>query len=208
MPLHLWLAYVGLCFLFAYAPGPAVILTAGQAISRGFGAGLGVIFGTEIGNLIYFAVSAGGLGAILLASETAFLVVKYMGVAYLLWLGARAIWKAKEAANAKTEEKPALWRHPFNQGLINQLANPKSILFWGSVFPQFVDYRAESLLPQFAILAVTAITVDSIALSTYAAVAARGGRFMASGPLAVWRERLSGGALIVVGGALSLTERP
>lgn len=208
MQLHLWLAYIGLCFLFAITPGPAVLLTAGQAISRGFGAGLGVILGTQTGNLVYFAVSAAGLGAILLASETAFLVIKYLGVAYLLWLGLRTIWKAKEAANPRPDEKPALWRHPFNQGLLNQLANPKSILFWGAVFPQFVDYRSESLLPQFVILAVTGIAADSIVLSAYAAVAARGGKFMASGPLAVWRERLSGGALIIVGGALSLTKRP
>jgi homoserine/homoserine lactone efflux protein len=93
------------------------------------------------------------------------------------------------------------------QGLLNQLANPKSILFWGALFPQFVDFRADNLLVQFAILAVTGIVADIITLSSYAAIAARGGRFMATGPLAVWRERLSGATLVVVGGALSLVKR-
>ncbi len=207
MDLELWLAYVGVCFLFAVTPGPAVLLTAGQAISRGFGAGFAVILGTQAGNLFYFVVSAAGLGAIMLASETAFTVVKYAGAAYLIWLGVRAIWNAKEAAAGPAEERPSLWRHPFNQGLLNQLANPKSILFWGALFPQFVDYRAESLIPQFAILAVTGVIADIIVLSAYGAIAARGGRFMAHGPLAVWRERLSGAALIAVGGALSLARR-
>lgn len=207
MPFELWLTYLGVCFLFAVTPGPAVLLTAGQAISRGFGAGLAVVLGTQAGNLVYFTVSAAGLGAILLASETAFLLVKYLGAFYLVWLGLRTIWKAKEAANPGANEKLPLWRHPFNQGLVNQLANPKSILFWGALFPQFVDYRAESLLPQFAILAVTGISADIVVLSAYAAIASRGGRFMASGPLAVWRERASGAALIVVGGALSVARR-
>jgi homoserine/homoserine lactone efflux protein len=207
MPLELWLAYVTLCFLFAATPGPAVILTAGQAVARGFGAGMGVITGTQLGNLVYFVVSAAGLGAILATSETAFTIIKYAGAAYLMYLGARTIWHARRANEPSAETKVPLWSHPFMQGFLNQLANPKSILFWGAMFPQFVNYRADNLLTQFAILAVTCVVADAIVLSGYAAVAARGGKFMAAGPLAVWRERISGAALIVVGGALSMVKR-
>src|SRR5687768_3049088 len=157
MPLELWLTYLGMCFLFAATPGPAVILTAGQSIARGFGAGFAVILGTQLGNLIYFVVSAAGLGAILIASETAFMLIKYAGAAYLIYLGVRTIWRASRAADPEPDEKLPLWRHPFTQGLLNQLANPKSILFWGALFPQFVDFRAPDLLLQFAILAVTGI---------------------------------------------------
>ncbi len=206
MPLELWLAYVAMCFLFAVTPGPAVLLTAGQAIARGFSAGFGVILGTQLGNLVYFVLSAAGLGAILATSETAFMAVKYAGAAYLVFLGLRTIRNARRALEP-AEEKVPVWRHPFTQGLLNQLANPKSILFWGALFPQFVDFRADNLLVQFAILAITGIVADIVVLSSYAAVAARGGRFMATGPRAVWRERLSGGALVVVGGALSLVRR-
>ena len=207
MPLELWLAYGALCFLFAVTPGPAVLLTSGQAIARGFPAGFGVVLGTQLGNLTYFVVSAAGLGAVLVASETAFSVLKYAGAAYLIYLGLRAIRHAKAAAQPAGPERVPVWRHPFMQGLLNQLANPKSILFWGALFPQFVNFRADNVAVQFAILAVTAVVVDIMVLSTYAAVAARGGRIMASGPLAVWRERLSGAALIVVGGALSMVKR-
>src|SRR3546814_9332428 len=76
MPLELWLAYVAICFLFAVTPGPAVLLTSGQAIARGFPAGFGVVLGTQLGNLIYFVISAAGLGAVLMASETAFSVLR------------------------------------------------------------------------------------------------------------------------------------
>jgi homoserine/homoserine lactone efflux protein len=206
MPLELWLTYAAMSFLFAITPGPAVFLTAGQAIARGFGAGFAVVLGTQLGNLVYFVISAAGLGAILMASETAFAIAKYAGAAYLIFLGVRTILNAPKALEPQ-EEKVPVWRHPFMQGLLNQLANPKSILFWGALFPQFVDFRADNLLVQFAILAVTGIVADIIVLSSYAAVAARGGRFMAAGPLAVWRERLSGAALVIVGGALSLVKR-
>jgi homoserine/homoserine lactone efflux protein len=198
---------VAICFLFAATPGPAVLLTAGQAIARGFSAGMGVILGTQLGNLVYFVLSAAGLGAILATSETAFMVIKYAGAAYLIYLGVRTIRNAPRALAPVEPEKVPVWRHPFTQGLLNQLANPKSILFWGAMFPQFVDYRADNLLIQFAILAVTGIIADILVLSSYAAIAARGGRFMASGRRAVWRERISGGALVIVGGALSLVKR-
>ena len=206
MPLELWLAYLAFCFLFAVTPGPAVLLTASQAIARGFGAGFAVVLGTQVGNLIYFLLSAAGVGAVLATSETAFLVLKYAGAFYLIWLGLRTIVRAKKALQPESGAKVALWSHPFTQGLANQLANPKSILFWGALFPQFVDFRADdqAIVLRFAILAATGIAADIIVLSTYGAIAARGGRFLASGPAAVWRERIAGAALIIVGGALSL----
>lgn len=207
MKIELWLAYAGLCILFAATPGPAVILTTGQAIARGFRAGFGVILGTQLGNLVYFVLSAAGLGAVLMASETAFMAIKYAGAAYLIYLGLRAILNARAAAETPADAPAPVWRHPFMQGLLNQLANPKSVLFWGAMFPQFVDFRSDGLILQFAILAVTGIVIDIVILSAYAASAARGGRIMASGPLAIWRERVSGAALIAVGGALSLVKR-
>ena len=207
MKLEIWLAYFGLCILFAVTPGPAVLLSCGQAIARGFRAGFAVILGTQAGNLFYFILSAAGLGAVLMASETAFMVIKYAGAAYLIYLGVRAILAAKAAADAPTQGPVPMWRHPFMQGLLNQLANPKSVLFWGAMFPQFVDFRGDGPILQFAILAMTAVLIDIIVLAFYAAIAARGGRVMAAGPLAVWRERISGAALIAVGGALSLVKK-
>ena len=206
MALQLWLAYLVACFLFAIMPGPAVLLTAGQAISRGFGAGFAVVLGTQLGNLVYFIVSAAGIGAILVTSKTAFMVLKYAGAAYLIWLGLRTIWHAQGALAPAAATRVPIWQHPFMQGLVNQLANPKSILFWGALFPQFVDYRAGNLVVQFAVLAGTAVIADIIVLSSYGLIATRGGRFLAAGPAAVWRERISGAALVVVGGALSLVE--
>ena len=204
MSIELWLAYALACFLFAVTPGPAVLLTAGQAISRGFGAGFAVVLGTQLGNLVYFIVSAAGIGAILVTSQTAFMIVKYAGAAYLIWLGIRTIRHAQHAFEPAGATRVPVWQPPFMQGLVNQLANPKSILFWGALFPQFVDYQAGNLVLQFAILAATAVVADIIVLSSYGLIATRGGRFLASRRAAVWRERVSGAALMLVGGALSM----
>ncbi len=204
MALELWLAYLVVSFLFAITPGPAVLLTAGQAISRGFGAGFAVVLGTQAGNLVYFVLSAAGIGAILVTSETAFTIVKYAGAAYLIWLGARTIWNARHAMEPGPPARVPIWQHPFMQGLVNQLANPKSILFWGAMFPQFVNYHDGNLVAQFAILAATGVAADVVVLSSYALVATRGSRLLAAGPAAVWRERIAGAALVVVGVALGL----
>src|SRR3546814_11045396 len=111
MPLDLWLAYVAICFLFAVTPGPAVLLTSGQAIARGFPAGFGVVLGTQLGNLIYFVISAAGLGAVLMASETAFSVLKYAGAGYLIYLGLRTIRNARAAALPQEPDRVPVWRH-------------------------------------------------------------------------------------------------
>ena len=82
----------------------------------------------------------------------------------------------RHSRKAMAADRPArvpIWSHPFMQGLLNQLANPKSILFWGAVFPQFVDYQSPNLVGQFAILAATGVVADIIVLSAYGAAAAR-----------------------------------
>lgn len=202
-----WLAYASLCLMFAVSPGPAVILTMSQAMAWGFRAGMAVTGGVQVGNMIYFALSALGLGAILATSETAFLIIKYAGAAYLVYLGIRTIRNAARAAEQPAGERMPLWQRPFVQGLINQLANPKSILFYSALFPQFVDYQAGNLVTQLLILASTGVIVEVPILAFYSAVAMRGGKLMGNAPLAVWRERLSGAALIGVGGALSLIKK-
>lgn len=202
-----WLAYAALYLTFAITPGPAVLLTMSQAMARGFKAGMAVTGGVQVGNMIYFALSAIGLGAVLVTSETAFLVIKYAGAAYLVFLGLRTIKNAARAAADTHAERVSLWRHPFSQGLINQLANPKSILFYSALFPQFVDYRAGDLPLQLLILAATGVIIEVPILAAYSITAVQGRKLMATGPMAVWRERLSGAALIGVGGALSLVKK-
>jgi homoserine/homoserine lactone efflux protein len=202
-----WLTYATLCAVFAMSPGPAVILTMTQSMAKGVRAGAGVIAGVEIGNTIYFALSGFGLGAVLATSETAFVTIKYLGALYLIYLGILTLRNAPRAANPEDGAGQPLWRAPVTQGLVNQLGNPKAILFYTALFPQFVDYHSGSLIGQLVILALTDIVIEVPILLGYAAVAARGRRLLGHSQGAVWRERIAGIALIGVGGALSLVRK-
>jgi homoserine/homoserine lactone efflux protein len=168
---------------------------------------MGVAFGIQVGNFIYFCVSAMGLGAILATSEVAFLTIKYAGAAYLVYIGVRTIVNARENSEQRKPERLPLWRRSFVQGLVNQLGNPKSILFYGALFPQFVDYHSSHLALELSILFATGAIIEMPILAIYSATAARGGKLLPGGRLGLWRERVSGAVLIAVGSALSLVKR-
>lgn len=201
MVLSQWFAYVTVCLLFSATPGPSVVLAINQGISRGFASGLSVIAGTQLGNSIYFSISAAGLGVILTSSETALHYAKIAGAAYLVLIG---IWTVKDARKVSYSSGAALsvWQFPFNQGLLNQLSNPKSILFFGAMFPQFINYSAPDVLVQYIILACTILFIDSIVLLFYVLVACKGHGRIGGGRSACLRELFSGAVLIGLGGAL------
>lgn len=191
--------------LFAVTPGPAVLLTVSHGMKSGFGASIQAAIGVQIGNGIYFLLSAVGLGAILSASETLFHLIKYVGAAYLIYLGLRTVWTAKAAARPRSGDVGVLG-HPFAQAVLTQLANPKSVLFFGALMPQFID-PAGNLALQYALFAAACVLSEVPVLAVYGWLAAQGRRAFAGPRVAVWRERLSGGALIAVGASLAAIRR-
>lgn len=203
MPVETWLAYATLNFLFDITPGPAVALTVGQAASRGFRSGLTVAVGVEIGNVAYLTLSALGLGVFIAQSDAAFRLIQYAGCAYLLVLGILAIRSASR--DRQGPQRVALWQRPVLQGTANQLANPKSILFYMALLPQFIDAQ-RPLAPQLLILAITGIAIEVPVLAVYAAAAAAGGSLL-SRRAARGTEYASGIALLFAAGALMLVKK-
>jgi len=201
MTLDRWLAYVAVLFIVCITPGPAVILTSAQAAARGVRSSLAIIAGVQAGNTIYFLLSALGLGAIIAASETAFLLIKYVGGAYLVFLGVRALLSHSAAAEDQSTRQE--WQRVFLDGFASQLANPKSVLFYVALLPQFI-VPGPDLAWQLLILGVTDVVVEVPILAAYAALAARGGAYVGG---SAWRERLTGSALIAAGAAVLLTRR-
>ena len=120
-----------------------------------------------VGNMIYFLLSAFGVGAMIAASAMAFLVIKWAGAAYLLFLGVRAL--LARPAEARPGQARQLSRHAFVQGLANQLANPKSILFYAAILPQFIDTQGTKLVESLAILAATGVAIEVPVLAAFAA---------------------------------------
>ena len=124
------------------------------------------------------------------------MVVKYAGAAYLIWLGVTHHPHARAARDAsrRVRTQVPIWRHPFTQGLVNQLANPKSILFWGALFPQFVDFRADNRSSSVRDPRRHRHRRRHHRAVELWAVAARGGRFLAAGRRGLARADLRRGA--------------
>ena len=199
---QVWLAYVAVSIPLCLTPGPAELFTVSQALWRGPQAGIKVAAGIEVANIAYFILSAVGLVAILALSRTAFDVLKLVGAAYLVWLGVRAFWGSFKLGAFSL--KPST--RPFLDGLIVQIANPKAMLFFGAILPQFVD-KTHSVPRQIGVLSVTGITVEAIALTGYSLAAGWLRRSADLARVRMWLDRIGGVMLVCVGVATALYRR-
>ena len=160
------LLFIGMTLLAALTPGLAVLLVRSNALKKGFGAAWRATVGIEIGNAVYVIASATGLTALLVASAPLFAAVRWAGAIYLICLGIRLI--IASGAPAFDESEASLRAlNPMVQGISTQLGNPKALLYWTALFPQFLD-RTHALLPQFFLLGISAICVETIVLTGYA----------------------------------------
>ena len=162
--------------------------------------------GVQAGNGVYFMLSALGLGALLQASETLFHAVKWLGAGYLIWLGWHTLRKAQASAQPQPAGAPALGQRPFVQAVLTQLANPKSVLFFGALMPQFIDPTGP-LLAQYLLFGLICFATEMPVLAGYGWIAAQGRRYAAGPRVALWRERVSGGLLMGVGASLAMIRR-
>jgi homoserine/homoserine lactone efflux protein len=204
MSISVWLVFVVTDVVLCLTPGPAVLFVLSHGLSRGGRASLWANGGILAGNAFYFVLSAVGVGAVLLASYEVFTALKYVGAAYLIYLGVRTFIGAGLAVTAG-ESGPATagWR-TLARGFALQTANPKALMFFVALLPQFID-PAGSVPLQVLILAVTSIVIEFFVLAGYgylasrAAVLARQPRFIRT------TNRVSGGMLVAAGAGLALT---
>jgi homoserine/homoserine lactone efflux protein len=166
---HAWLAFALVAVLVSLLPGPAVIAVVSTALRRGFRASLATNAGVLVGDAVFVVAAACGLGAVLVASHGVFVAIKWLGICYLAYLGVRALL---DRGDAFAVEPSAPRRGAFRLGLATQLANPKVILFFGALLPQFVDPAAPAA-PQFALLGATFIASDLLVFAGYGALAHR-----------------------------------
>ena len=200
------LAFTATILLFAFSPGPAVLLTVSHGMRGGWGDSVKVALGVQAGNGVYFVLSALGLGALLHASESLFHAVKWLGAAYLVLLGIRTWRNARRNSRSGPDAPAVVGPRPFVQGVLCQLANPKAVLFFGALMPQFVDPAQPQLL-QYVVFAALCFVAEMPVLAGYGWLAAKGGRLSRSERVALWRERVSGGLLVGVGASLAAIKR-
>ncbi|MCB1939314.1 MAG: LysE family transporter, partial [Rhodocyclaceae bacterium] len=170
----------------------------------GYLAALRAIAGLQAALLIQLAVVAAGLGAVLAASATAFVVLKLAGAAYLVWLGIQK-WRALPASpgTAALTVRP---RNLFVSGLLVNLTNPKAIIFIAALVPQFFRPDTSALL-QFVIIGATMIVVDVLVMSVYAVLASRFRPWLADPHAQRVQNRVVGSLFIGAGAALATSSR-
>jgi threonine/homoserine/homoserine lactone efflux protein len=208
MSIEAWLFFATTETILCLSPGPAVLLVLSVSLTRGWSSGLQASAGVLVANTLYFLLSATSLGAILLTSWEAFFLIKWVGAAYLIWIGLTMV-VARGAGNIDTAVHPTpthTGRRTLLHGVVTQGANPKALVFFTALLPQFVN-PAEPLAPQIAILAVTSILIEFGALASYAALASRTSHFAQRPRFATVLNRVGGGLLIGAGAGLAALKR-
>ena len=208
---EVWLAYFAACWVIAVSPGSGAVLSMSHGLSYGVRRTSTTIFGLQAGLVIILLVAGGGLGALLLASEHAFAVVKTVGALYLIYLGLQQ-WRAKVEEGAAADGNGAARvtamspRRRFATGLLTNVTNPKGIIFMVAVLPQFID-PTHPLAPQLAILAATMCGVDLIVMHGYALLASTMQRWFRDPRAVKVQNRFFGAVLMAVGGLMFFVKR-
>ena len=192
---HGLLLFIGAELIFSLTPGPTVMMISAYGIKGGFRDALAAIAGTQTGNTLWYVICVTGLGALVTASPLLFHAIRLAGAAYLAWLGASAIWQSFHAA--PDAHGPRLMDKPYVQAVLTQLGNPKAILFFGAIVPQFLDTH-RALMPQYLIMFAITFIGESIILTGYGWLASHGTHLSGLNH-AVWRERISGLVLLTLG---------
>jgi threonine/homoserine/homoserine lactone efflux protein len=203
-----WITYVGVITALIIFPGPVALLCTTHGLRFGRHRAFATVLGGGVASLVLMTLSALGLGAVLATSETAFFVLKLLGGAYLVYLGLQA-WLAAPSSPVATASEPAPPSvRPasglFRQGFLVGIGNPKDLLFFAALFPNFITIGEPQML-QFAILALTWLVIDTTLMTLYATAGAGLGRWFDSpGRLRAF-HRTTGGLFLGAGGTLIAT---
>jgi len=177
-------------------PGPAVLYIVAQSIEHGRGAGLVSMLGVQVGGLVHVFAAALGLSALLLQSATAFNVVKFAGAAYLIFLGLRKLL-TRERFETTGERPPRRLNRLFAQGIVVNVLNPKTALFFFAFLPQFVDVEAGSVGLQILVLGVIFILIAIVSDGMYALAAGTASGWLRGNPRFLRAERWISGTVLV-----------
>ena len=204
MTVETWLLFVLTEGALCLTPGPAVLLVLSQGLTRGTSASVSANLGILAGNACYFALSATGLGAILMASYDLFSLIRWIGAGYLVWLGVMAfIGKSSVIAVAPVAAAPTSPWRTFGNGLVLQVSNPKALVFFTALLPPFIDPRG-SVVAQVAVLGVTSVVIEFFVLLAYGALAGRLTTVATRPRFQMVANRVAGGMLVAAGVSVAL----
>lgn len=198
------LPYIAACFLFSVVPGPGVTVTVANSLAGGTRAGLLTIVGTQVAMLSMVTIVALGLSAVMTLVSEAFVIIKFAGAAYLIWIGWKMFSSSGRLELHGAERERSSWRYVWQGALINW-GNPKTLLFLGAFLPQFVDMSR----PAFGQIMVLGLVVMAVATFTdmiYAVLAGRARQMLTIARVRMM-SRVSGIILMLGGVWLAFQKR-
>jgi homoserine/homoserine lactone efflux protein len=170
--LSLWFALVGACLVISCTPGAGAVNTMSNSLGSGWARSIWGILGQQLALLAHIAIVAAGVGALVSRSQLAFDAIRYVGAAYLVYLGVRQFRAPVDEGSATVQAPEPAWSM-FRRGLLVNLTNPKAIVFFLAFLPQFVRLD-RALVPQYAVVGATVVAVDVMVMWFLFASAARG----------------------------------
>jgi threonine/homoserine/homoserine lactone efflux protein len=204
MPIEIWLAFAAASAVLVLIPGPTVLLVVSYALGQGWRAALPMAIGVALGDFTAMTLSMLGLGALLAASASVFTVLKWIGAAYLIWLGVK-LWRAGGTLDAqpRTDASSAI-KMLAHAWLITAL-NPKSITFFVAFLPQFIDLQRD-YLTQMVIFEATFLVLAFVNVLGYALAASRA-RALVREEGVIRAINRTGGALLIGAGIATASMR-
>jgi threonine/homoserine/homoserine lactone efflux protein len=201
--------FAAACLAFLAIPGPSVFYIVTRSLVQGRRAGVTSMLGVQAGGMVHVVAAAFGLSALIASSAAAFTVVKYAGAAYLVFLGVRKLLGRASDEVDPEPRGPASTAHLFGHGVVVNVLNPKTALFFLAFLPQFVDPGAGAVAPQMLVLGTMLVCLGVLSDGTYALLAARAGDRLRSAVAARRRlERVSGGVFVGLGVVAALAGEP
>jgi threonine/homoserine/homoserine lactone efflux protein len=206
LPLQNLLAFALVSALLIAVPGPSVLFVIGRSLALGRRGGLLSVLGNAAGELLQIAAVALGVGVVLAESVLLFTVVKFAGAAYLVYLGILAVLHRQGGPAGPDPSRPATTRRILREGFIEGATNPKSVVFFVAVLPQFVDHAAGAIPAQLALLGATFLGIALVSDSVWALAAGTARQWFARSPRRVAAVTTTGGVMMIgLGGTLALT---
>jgi threonine/homoserine/homoserine lactone efflux protein len=204
-----FLAFLGVAVLVIVTPGQDTVLTIRNTLVGGRRAGAFTALGVAAGQATWTLAASAGIAAVLVASEPAFVALKICGAAYLVYLGAQALWSAVRGGSPRDVHARATGLAPaaaLRQGVVSNLGNPKMAVFFTSLLPQFAPAEGSAFLAMLA-LGLVFCTMTLVWLTAYACAVAAAGDFLRRSPIRRTLDALTGAVLIALGLRLATHER-
>lgn len=205
MTLDWWLTYLLTTTILSLSPGSGAINTMSTGISHGYRGAAASIAGLQVGLSLHIVLVGVGLGALISQSLMAFEVLKWLGAAYLIWLGIQQ-WRAAGAIDLHALSDSMPRRKLFQRAILVNLTNPKSIVFLAALFPQFIIAH-QPQTAQYVILGVTTVVVDIIVMIGYATLATRIASWVKAPKQMKLLNRIFGSLFMLVGALLATARK-